>query len=78
MAGWQNEPFKIEIKKGEMRALCMCGKSSNGPLCDGTHKEANTDATPEIYVAEKDETLFVCGCQESGKRPFCDGTHKKL
>ena len=39
MAGWQNEPFKVEIKAGEMKAFCMCGQSKNGPFCDGSHKK---------------------------------------
>ncbi len=76
MAGWQNEPFKVEMKAGEMKAFCRCGKSQNAPFCDGSHK--GTEVEPERIKAEEDKTLFICGCQQSGKLPFCDGTHKSL
>ena len=77
MAGWQNEPFKVEIKAGEMKAFCMCGQSKNGPFCDGSHK--GTDFTPEVVKAgDADKVVFACGCQQSGNRPYCDGTHKAL
>ena len=33
--GWQNEPFVIEVKKGDTKAFCVCGKSRSGPYCDG-------------------------------------------
>ncbi|MCE9617940.1 MAG: CDGSH iron-sulfur domain-containing protein [Nitrosarchaeum sp.] len=38
MAGWQDHPFGISVKKGETVAFCMCNNSKNGPYCDGSHK----------------------------------------
>ena len=76
MAGWQNEPFAIDVKQGETKAFCMCGLSKNGPFCDGSH--VTTDKTPEVVTFEEDKTIYACGCQQSKKRPYCDGSHKNL
>lgn len=78
MAGWQNEPFKIDVKKDDTKAFCMCGLSKNGPFCDGTHAAENTGKTPKVVKFEEDKTIFACGCQTSNNRPFCDGSHTKL
>ena len=74
--GWQNEPFVIEVKKGDTKAFCVCGKSRSGPYCDGSHE--GTGQKPNVITFEEDKTIRVCGCQLSDNRPFCDGTHKKL
>lgn len=76
MAGWQNKPFKIEVKAGETKAFCMCGLSKNGPFCDGSH--VSTDKTPNVVSFEESKTLYACGCQQSANRPYCDGTHTKI
>jgi CDGSH-type Zn-finger protein len=76
MTGWQKGPFEIKVKAGESVAFCMCGKSKNGPYCDGSHK--GSGITPKLIKFEKETTVFACGCQQSNKRPFCDGTHKDL
>ena len=76
MAGWQSEPFAIEVKAGETKAFCMCGLSKNGPFCDGSH--VSTDKTPEVITFDEDKTIYACGCQQSKKRPYCDGSHKNL
>ncbi|MBT5186952.1 MAG: glutamate synthase [Kordiimonadaceae bacterium] len=76
MSGWQNKPFKVDVKAGDTKAFCMCGLSKNGPFCDGSH--ASTDIKPNVVSYEEDKTLFVCGCQQSGNKPFCDGTHTKI
>ncbi len=76
MAGWQNKPFKIEVKAGETKAFCMCGLSKNGPFCDGSH--VSTDKKPDVKSFDEDKTLYACGCQQSANRPYCDGTHNKL
>lgn len=73
---WQKEPFEIEVKKGEVKAFCACGKSKNGPYCDGSH--AGTEFTPYVIEFDKDQTIYACGCQQSGNRPFCDGSHERL
>ena len=73
---WQAEPFVVEVKKGDIKAFCMCGLSKNGPFCDGSH--VSTDKMPEVVKFEEDKTVYVCGCQQSGNRPYCDGTHMTL
>jgi len=70
---WQNHPFRIEVKAGETKVFCMCGRSRHGPLCDGTH--VGTDITPRAVTFDADKTVFACGCGHSGNRPYCDGTH---
>jgi CDGSH-type Zn-finger protein len=54
----------------------MCGKSLNGPLCDGNHKGSGIG--PKAITYDKDTTIHVCGCQQSKGRPICDGTHKTI
>ncbi len=73
---WQNEPFMIEVKKGEKKAFCACGLSKTGPYCDGSHK--GTGKAPYVLTFDEDKTIYACGCQKSSNRPFCDGTHSKL
>ncbi|MDG1859889.1 MAG: CDGSH iron-sulfur domain-containing protein, partial [Emcibacteraceae bacterium] len=76
MAGWQNKPFKIDVKAGDTKAYCMCGLSKNGPFCDGSH--ASTDITPNVVSYDEDKAVFACGCKQSGNRPYCDGSHTKI
>jgi len=73
---WQNEPFEIEVKKGETKAFCACNQSKNGPYCDGSHE--GTGKTPYVITFDEDQTIYACGCQQSKNRPFCDGTHNTL
>ncbi|MBL4601661.1 MAG: CDGSH iron-sulfur domain-containing protein [Emcibacteraceae bacterium] len=76
MAGWQNKPFKIEVKSGDTKAYCMCGLSKNGPFCDGSH--VDTDKKPRVVSYDTNKTVFACGCRQSANIPFCDGTHTKI
>ena len=76
MAGWQDHPFGVSVKKGDTVAFCMCNNSKNGPYCDGSHK--GTGITPKVITFDKDDVLHACGCQHSKNRPYCDGTHKNL
>jgi len=75
-SGWQEEPFAVEVKGGDIKVFCMCGLSKNGPFCDGSH--VTTDKLPEVVKFDEDKTVYVCGCQQSGNRPYCDGTHQGL
>lgn len=76
MTGWQNKPFEIKAKKGDTIAFCMCGKSKNGPYCDGSHE--GTGITPKVITYDEDSTVYACGCRQSKGLPFCDGTHATL
>jgi CDGSH-type Zn-finger protein len=54
---------------------CGCGKSSNVPFCDGSHKGTGKDPI-KFEIAEKKQ-VALCNCQRTKKAPFCDGTHAK-
>ena len=72
----QKAPFPVEVEAGKTYFWCACGRSSNQPFCDGSHKD--TSITPIKHMAEKDGKLFFCGCKATGKIPLCDGTHNRL
>ncbi|MDX8398544.1 MAG: CDGSH iron-sulfur domain-containing protein [Mariprofundaceae bacterium] len=76
---WQQEPFVVQVKKGETKCYCMCGLSKNPPFCDGAHKHISEPhhAVPMVVHHDQDETLYLCGCKKSKNLPFCDGSHKK-
>ncbi|OUR97280.1 glutamate synthase [Halobacteriovorax marinus] len=78
MSGWQNKPFKMEVKEGDRLVLCSCGLSKKGPFCDGAHSREGTGKQPYFITIEEDKTIFICGCCQSSKAPFCDGGHKLL
>jgi CDGSH-type Zn-finger protein len=72
----QKSPFGVEVEAGKTYYWCACGRSSNQPFCDGSHKD--TEFSPVSFTAEKSEKVFLCGCKRSTKAPFCDGSHKNL
>ena len=74
--GWQNFPFKIDVKAGDKKAFCKCGQSKNGPYCDGSHK--GTGITPEVVQFTENKTVIICGCRTSKNGIYCDGSHKTL
>ncbi|MEE9434495.1 MAG: glutamate synthase-related protein [Sphingorhabdus sp.] len=69
-------PAKVELEAGKDYYWCRCGRSSNQPFCDGSHK--GTDITPMKFTAEKAESAALCQCKASANAPFCDGSHTKL
>lgn len=71
----QNEPYSVNVEKGESYHWCACGRSKNQPFCDGSHE--GTSFTPVAFTAEKTETAYLCGCKKTASTPFCDGTHAK-
>ncbi len=72
----QKAPFAVDVDEGKTYFWCACGRSSNQPFCDGSHKD--TGLSPVKYTAEESRKVFFCGCKASGKAPLCDGTHSKL
>ena len=68
--------YCLEVKAGRRYLWCSCGRSSNQPFCDGSHK--GTGLQPVAFVADKDEDVIFCGCKHTADRPFCDGTHSNL
>ena len=55
---------------------CSCGKSSNQPFCDGSHK--GSSFSPKALEITETKTVSWCTCKLSANQPFCDGAHKQL
>ncbi|HEC91126.1 MAG TPA: CDGSH iron-sulfur domain-containing protein [Alphaproteobacteria bacterium] len=72
----QNEPYGVEVEKGETYYWCACGLSKKQPFCDGSHSE--TDFKPIVFEAKESETVYLCGCRTTRDAPFCDGSHLSL
>lgn len=71
-----NKPISVDLKAGKKYFFCTCGKSSNQPFCDGSHK--GTPFSPEPFTAEKDGEAYLCQCKQTGDSPFCDGSHAQV
>ena len=71
-----NKPISVNLNQGEEYYFCACGRSSNQPFCDGSHK--GTSITPKAFTADKDEEAYLCQCKHTGNAPYCDGTHKQF
>ena len=73
----QKRPYPMQVEAGKEYHVCMCGKSQNQPLCDGSH--AGSGLGPKIFKATEAGFIAFCGCKhskdETGK---CDGTHSTL
>lgn len=72
----QPAPFEVEVATGQKVFWCACGRTKNGPFCDGSHK--GTGLKPVIQVAEEAGTKYFCGCKQTRTPPFCDGSHARL
>jgi CDGSH-type Zn-finger protein len=69
-------PIVVELEVGK-HALCCCGKTTNRPFCDGSHR--GTGFSPVIEVVEGEPRKIAwCTCRTSGNMPACDGSHKAL
>jgi len=70
----QKKPYPMQVEAGKEYHVCMCGKSQNQPLCDGSH--AGSGLGPKVFKATEAGFVAFCGCKhskdETGK---CDGTH---
>jgi CDGSH-type Zn-finger protein/uncharacterized Fe-S cluster protein YjdI len=71
-----DRPVLVELEDGKNYAWCACGRSSNQPWCDGSHKV--TSITPVVFKAEGKKKAAMCMCKKSANQPFCDGTHNNL
>ena len=69
-------PCSVLLEAGKDYLWCACGRSTNQPFCDGSHK--GTGMQPVRYSAEKEEWVWFCGCKHTRTPPLCDGTHKTL
>ncbi len=69
------KPLALEMEPGT-HWWCSCGKSSNQPFCDGSHKGSGLQPV-KLELLEK-KTVYFCQCKHTKNPPFCDGTHKTL
>jgi CDGSH iron-sulfur domain-containing protein 3 len=72
----QKSPIAVDVKEGKTYYWCACGRSSNQPFCDGSHK--GTSFEPLAFTAEKDKKVYLCACKNTKNPPYCDGSHTKL
>ena len=70
-----NKPKMADIEADKNYAWCACGKSSNQPWCDGSHK--GTGLSPVIFKVEEDKKAAMCMCKKTNNPPYCDGSHAK-
>lgn len=70
------QPAAVETEAGKIYFWCVCGKSTNQPFCDGSHKGG--ELQPMKWQAELREVKWFCQCKQTRTPPFCDGSHKNL
>jgi len=70
------KPIAVDLEKDEQYYWCACGKSSNQPFCDGSHR--GTDIVPKSFTAEETNKAYLCQCKQTKNAPFCDGSHKNI
>lgn len=70
-------PIAVDIEEGQTYSWCSCGLSGTMPLCDGTHKTADTEKRSLKFVAEETKTAYLCACGKTGNAPYCDGSHSR-
>jgi len=70
------EPVEVQLTRGEEIWFCTCGRSSNQPFCDGSHK--GTGLSPLAHTPKESGSAWLCQCKQSNNLPFCDGTHNNL
>lgn len=70
------KPMAAELEAGEEYHWCSCGRSSNQPFCDGSHR--GTDLVPKSFTADTGGEAYLCLCKQTRNPPYCDGSHKSL
>lgn len=51
-------PDGTNTRPKDLVALCRCGKSQNKPFCDGAHKDAGFDGTPDPDTAKSKDRIY--------------------
>lgn len=72
---FDKKPVMMTLEPGSYY-WCACGRSSNQPFCDGSHR--GTGITPVLFKMEEKKDVWLCLCKNSSNKPFCDGTHRTL
>ena len=70
------QPFVLNLEASKTYAWCACGRSSNQPWCDGSHK--GTGITPTLFKVAENKKVAMCMCKQTANPPYCDGSHNKL
>jgi len=68
-------PAQVNLEPG-LYFWCACGKSSNQPFCNGSHR--GSEFTPVLFKIDEQQEAFLCQCKHTKNPPYCDGTHKTL
>lgn len=71
-----NKPVAVQLEEGKEYYFCVCGRSSDQPFCDGSHK--GTGLSPKAFTAEESGEAYLCQCKQTNDSPFCDGTHNNV
>ena len=71
----KKSPYILDMKPGTYY-WCACGKSSNQPFCDGSHK--GSEFVPKKVEITEAKKVAFCGCKHSANAPYCDGQHAKI
>ena len=66
-------PIGLDVIEEKSYYWCSCGKSSNQPFCDGSHK--GTEFKSFVYKADQSKKVFFCTCKQTKDQPLCDGSH---
>ncbi len=69
-----DKPYIVDVEAGKSYYWCSCGKSTQQPFCDGSHK--GSDFKPIVYKASESKKVGFCGCKITANAPLCDGAHK--
>ncbi len=68
-------PAVLELDPGTY-FWCSCGRSSNQPFCDGSHR--GTGLTPLKFELSERKKVALCQCKATANPPYCDGSHRNL
>ncbi len=72
----KRQPIEVNLDAEKTYYWCSCGKSTNQPFCDGSHK--NSSFQPLAFTPDKAGSAALCQCKHSKNAPYCDGAHMKL